>query len=123
MVPDADMDALFNHLASALSDIGIVYLHQVDHSSMGAPAIPVALTQAMRAAFKGAYIVSGGLDAERAQAAIDAGRGDLAAFGRPFISNPRLVSRLRRGAELLPADASTFYAPGPEGYIDYPVDP
>ncbi len=122
MVPDADMDALFTHLASALSDIGIAYVHQVDHSSMGAPAIPVALTHAMRAAFKGTYVVSGGRDASSAQAAIDSGRGDLAAFGRPFISNPRLVSRMRRGAELLPADASTFYAPGPEGYIDYPVE-
>jgi N-ethylmaleimide reductase len=45
------------------------------------------------------------------------------AFGRPFISNPRLVTKLRSGAALRPADHATFYSPaGPEGYIDYPVE-
>jgi N-ethylmaleimide reductase len=41
-------------------------------------------------------------------------------YGRPFISNPDLVERYRRGAPLNPLDAKTLYTPGPKGYTDYP---
>jgi len=46
---------------------------------------------------------------------------DLVAFGRPFISNPDLVRRLREGAPLNPWDKNTFYGGGAAGYIDYPA--
>lgn len=54
MQPDPDMDALDTHWAGTLFRLGIAYLHQVDPASMGALAVPAAVTQAMRAAFKGA---------------------------------------------------------------------
>ena len=57
----------------------------------------------------------------RAQAELAAGRGDLVAFGRPFIANPDLVARLRSGAVLALPDLSTFYSPGDKGYTDYPA--
>jgi N-ethylmaleimide reductase len=44
----------------------------------------------------------------------------LAAFGQPFIANPDLPARLASGVALTPPDASTFYAGGSVGYIDYP---
>jgi N-ethylmaleimide reductase len=44
------------------------------------------------------------------------------AFGRPFLANPRLPSKLKSGAALLAADMSTGYTPGPKGYIDYPLE-
>jgi len=47
------------------------------------------------------------------------GQADLIAFGRPFISNPDLVERLRQGVPLNPPDMATFYTPGPVGYTDY----
>jgi 2,4-dienoyl-CoA reductase-like NADH-dependent reductase (Old Yellow Enzyme family) len=43
------------------------------------------------------------------------------AFGRAYISNPDLVQRLKANAPLAKASSSTFYAPGPEGYTDYPA--
>jgi N-ethylmaleimide reductase len=43
------------------------------------------------------------------------------AFGRPFISNPDLVRRLREGAALNAWDSKTFYGGGARGYIDYPA--
>jgi N-ethylmaleimide reductase len=43
------------------------------------------------------------------------------AFGRPFLANPRLVSKLRSGAPLLAADMTTGYTPGEKGYTDYPL--
>jgi len=119
MRPDAKMDALYLRLIEALNEIGLVYIHVVDHSSMGAPQVSPELKAKIRAHFKGKYILSGGYDAARANADLDAQKGDLVAFGRPFISNPDLVAKLRSGAALTPPDASTFYTPGEKGYTDY----
>ncbi|MFM1892625.1 MAG: hypothetical protein RLZ44_1702, partial [Pseudomonadota bacterium] len=56
--------------------------------------------------------------------AVAGGRADLGAFGRPFISNPDLVRRLRERAPLNPPDEETFYGGGAKGYTDYPtLDP
>lgn len=117
--PDAEMDALYERLISELNNIGLVYIHVVDHSSMGAPEVSPALKAKIRAGFKGCYILSGGYDAARANADLDANKGDLVAFGRPFISNPDLVQKLQSGAPLTAPDMSTFYTPGEKGYTDY----
>ena len=60
-------------------------------------------------------------DAPRAEADLSAGRADLIAFGRPFISNPRLPTLLRDDKPLAAPDFATFYPPGEAGYTDYPV--
>jgi N-ethylmaleimide reductase len=118
-VPDAEMDALYLRLIEELNALGLLYIHIVDHSAMGAPEVSPELKARIRAAFKGKYILSGGYDVARADADLDAQRGDLVAFGRPFISNPDLVSRLKSGQELVAPDFSTFYTPGEKGYTDY----
>ncbi len=120
-VPDAEMDAVYLELVNQLNPLGLAYIHMVDHSSMGAPPVPDTLKAAVRASFKGAYILSGGYDRARADADLAAGKGDLVAFGRPFISNPSLVQKLQTAAELAPPDFGTFYTPGEKGYTDYPV--
>ncbi len=56
-----------------------------------------------------------------AQESVDAGKGDLVAFGRPFLANPDLVERLRTGADLNEPDSATFYGGGAQGYTDYPA--
>ncbi len=117
--PDAEMDAMYERLMAELSVIGLAYIHVVDHSAMGAPEVPAAVKAKIRAAFKGKYILSGGYDLARANADLDAGRGDLVAFGRPFISNPDLVEKLRNGSPLTAPDPATFYTPGEKGYTDY----
>jgi N-ethylmaleimide reductase len=90
---------------------------------MGAPQVPDALKATIRANFGGTYILSGGYtDAARAEADLAAGKGDLVAYGRSFLANPRLPSKLARGAELSTPDFNKLYTPGPEGYIDYPVE-
>ncbi len=121
MKPDADMDALYAHLANELSALGLAYLHMVDHSAMGAPAVPDAVRVALRDGFTGAFILSGGYDRARAEADLDANKGELVAFGRPFLSNPDLVARLEQGVALAPPDFATFYTPGEAGYTDYPT--
>lgn len=119
MAPDAEMDAMYERLMLELSAIGLIYIHVVDHSSMGAPEISPAVKAMIRAHFKGKYILSGGYDRARANADLDAQRGDLVAFGRPFISNPDLVEKLRNGSPLTAPDPATFYTPDEKGYTDY----
>jgi N-ethylmaleimide reductase len=115
----ADGDAQYLALVRELSALGLMYLHVLDHSAMGAPAVPAALKAALRAAFDGPFILAGGFDAASAEQALVDGQADLIAFGRPFISNPDLVERLRQGVPLNPPDMATFYTPGPVGYTDY----
>ena len=118
-VPDEEMDALYLRLIDELNALGLLYIHVVDHSAMGAPEVSPVLKAKIRAAFNGKYILSGGYDVARANADLDAQRGDLVAFGRPFISNPDLVAKLRSGQALVEPDSATFYTPGEKGYTDY----
>ncbi|CAN5672126.1 alkene reductase [soil metagenome] len=113
------IDKFYGDLAAKLSEIGLLYIHVVNHSSMGTPAPSDEVQRAIRANFKGAYILSGGYDLKRAEHDLAENRGDLVAFGRPFISNPNLVEKFKTGAKLVDADQSTFYTPGPKGYTDY----
>jgi N-ethylmaleimide reductase len=52
---------------------------------------------------------------------LDANAADLIAFGKPFISNPDLVERLKRAAPLNELDRATLYGGGEKGYTDYPT--
>ena len=65
-------------------------------------------------------MVNNGLDRALAQESLSGG-ADLVAFGRPFIANPDLVTRLRKGKTLVESDRSTWYGGGAKGYTDYPT--
>ena len=121
MAPDDTTEQQYSLLAKELKAIGIAYIHVVDHSAMGAPAVPQSVKNAIRAAFGSTIILSGGYDAARAEADLEEGKGELVAFGRPFIANPDLVKRFATGAELAQPDLNTFYTPGEKGYTDYPA--
>ncbi len=115
------MQADYTWLARQLNERGVVYIHLVDHSAMGAPAVPDTMKAAFRQLFKGALILSGGYDAARAEGDLATGKADLIAVGRPFLANPDLVARWQTGAAVNAPDMSTFYTPGPQGYTDYPT--
>ncbi len=115
-----EIDATYQYLAQQLSELGLTYVHLADMSAMGAPEVPQATKDLIRKHFNGTLILSGGYDKARAQADLEAGRGDLVAFGRPFLANPDLVERMKQDAPLNEPDYNTFYTPGPEGYTDYP---
>jgi N-ethylmaleimide reductase len=121
MAIDPAIEDTFETLAAELDRLGLVYIHLVDHSSMGAPEVKPSIKQKVRSKFKRTLILSGGYDRDRAESDLAAKKADLIAFGRPFISNPRLVTKLKTGAALLPADQATFYSPGDKGYTDYPA--
>jgi N-ethylmaleimide reductase len=120
-----EIDETYAYLAEELQKINLVYVHLVDHSSMGAPAVPAATVATIRAKFTNTIILAGGYNTVTGiEEALD-GQADLVAIGRPFIANPDLVERLQSGAPLATPDMATFYAPGPngwaEGYTDYPT--
>lgn len=120
---DEQVEDVHERLASELKKIGFVYMHIVDHSSLGGPTVPDSVKNKIRTAFGGTVILSGGYDRARAEADLAAGRGDLVAFGRPFIANPRLPSCLRDNLPLAQPDSNTFYTPDEKGYTDYPIVP
>lgn len=108
-------------LVRQLSDLGLAYLHLVDHSAMGAPPVPAELKKNLRSAFSGTCIMTGGFNAQSAEETLGNKSADLIGFGRPFISNPDLVERMKNGVKLTLPIMNTFYTAGEKGYTDYPV--
>jgi N-ethylmaleimide reductase len=121
MPPYPGMDSDYHYLATQLDVLRPLYVHLVDHSSMGAPQVPPSIKAMFRDEFNGALILSGGYDAARAEIDLEEGRCDLVAVGRPFLANPDLVARWQSGAPLNEPDMNSFYLSGPEGYTDYPA--
>ncbi len=117
---DPTYDEAYAYLAEHLNG-KVAYIHLVDHTSMGAPAVDPKITEVIREGFNGTLILSGGYDKARAEAALQSGKADLIAIGRPFLANPDLVERLKTDAPLNDPDFATFYTPGEKGYTDYPV--
>jgi N-ethylmaleimide reductase len=114
-------------VARALGRHALAYVHVIEGATGGPRELPdrpfdyAAFRAAYRAAGgQGAWMVNNGYDLALAQQALAEG-ADLVAFGRPYIANPDLVARLRRGGPFNTPDRTTFYGGGEKGYTDYPV--
>jgi N-ethylmaleimide reductase len=120
---DSNPVETFSYLARELNRLQIGYLHigEAIAGPMAAPAGTVRITPILRDIFDGTVIVNGGFDARSGNAAIARGEADLVAFGVPFLANPDLPARYRKGASLNAPDLTTFYAGEEKGYIDYPA--
>ncbi|BAT76870.1 hypothetical protein VIGAN_01493300 [Vigna angularis var. angularis] len=81
----------------------------------------VDLMQQWRRAYEGTLMCSGGFTRDSGMKAVAQGLADLVSFGRLFISNPDLVSKLKLNAPLTSYNRNTFYTSDPViGYTDYP---
>lgn len=116
---DSDPQATFAHVAGALANRGLAYLHVLEGGMGG--GVSTVDYRAIRDAFGGVYMANNGYTRERALAAVARGEADMVAFGQLFISNPDLVARLREDAPLNEPDAETFYGGDAHGYTDYPT--
>jgi N-ethylmaleimide reductase len=117
-----EIEATYKYLTEKLNNIGIAYIHLVDHSAQGAPVVPMEIKKFIRNNFKNTIILSGGYDKERAEDDIQNGLGDLVAFGRPFINNPDLVERFKNNWTLSKdLQRDLFYSAYEKGYTDYPL--
>jgi N-ethylmaleimide reductase len=118
---DSDPEATFSYAVAALNRFGLAYLHVTEMGSNAPGAAGPAFDLGkLRRIWRGTYIINGGYDRTRGDAALAAGEADLVAFGVPFLANPDLPARFARGAALNPADPATFYGGGEKGYTDYP---
>lgn len=115
--PGEDLDATYLAVLDGIAPLGIAYLSVL--------ASPVGqLTRTLRERFAGAFLINDGFgevtDLARVEELLESGIGDAVVVGRPFLANPDLAARWKRGAELNQPNPATFYGGGAEGYVDYP---
>ena len=104
----------YTHLAKALNQIGITYIHISSNST-----IPPKTFDSIRSGFSNTIILCNGVTPENAETVLQKGFADIVAFGRSFLANPDFVSRIEIGAPLNQVDFTTLYTPGEKGYTDY----
>jgi 2,4-dienoyl-CoA reductase-like NADH-dependent reductase (Old Yellow Enzyme family) len=112
---DSDPAKTFGYVASELGKRKIAFICAREHLGDD------RLGPQLKKAFGGVFIANEGFTKETAEEVLAKGEADAVAFGKDFISNPDLVERFKANAPLNKWNSATFYASGPEGYIDYPV--
>jgi 2,4-dienoyl-CoA reductase-like NADH-dependent reductase (Old Yellow Enzyme family) len=117
----ADETETWLAMARAMGQRDIAYVHLSDQTTLGQPGMPNGFVDLFRKSYGKRLLLAAGFNQETAQAALDAGRADLIAIGRLFISNPDLIERFRTGAPIVPPEPEWFYTGGRRGYIDYPA--
>lgn len=112
---DSNPQETFSYVASELGKRKIAFI--CTRENFKEPA----LTPMIKKAFGGTVIINEQMTKEMANDLIEQGIGDAVAFGRWYIANPDLVTRLRTDAPLNELVPTTMYGSGPEGYTDYPA--
>jgi N-ethylmaleimide reductase len=120
-VSDSNPQPLFDYIVDGLEALKLVYIHIVEGATGGPRDVAPFDYGSLHKRFTRAYIANNGYDFELATKQLAANAADLIAFGKPFISNPDLVERLKKGAPLNQWDKATFYGGGAKGYTDYPM--
>jgi N-ethylmaleimide reductase len=122
---DSNPRYAFGHAAAELAKLNLAYLHVIEgnesdakHYGQGYDPIPASYFKRL---FNGVLIANGGFDADKSQQYLAAGWADAISFGAPFLANPDLPERFRRGAPLNAPDVSTMYGGTERGYTDYPT--
>ncbi len=112
---DSDLTATFSYVARELGKRKLAFICTREHEAAD------SISPLLKREFGGPLVANEGYTRESAEAAVGRGDADAVAFGKLFIANPDLPERLRAGAPLNEWNAATFYADGPEGYVDYPA--
>jgi len=115
-----DAQEVYDYVVAALERLGLGYMHIVEGATQGPRDYAPFDYAQLKSLFSGLYMANNNYDLALAEEMLSEGRADLIAFGRPFITNPDLVERLRTGVKLAPSDDKThWYGGGAEGYTDY----
>ena len=114
-ISDSNPRETFGYVARELGRRGLSFLCLREHAGEG------RLGPYLKEQFGGVVIANENYTREQAERVLAAGEADAVAWGKLFIANPDLPERFARGVALNTPDTSTFYAPGPGGYIDYPA--
>ncbi|TFK62756.1 NADH:flavin oxidoreductase/NADH oxidase, partial [Pluteus cervinus] len=121
----------FTHYATQLKERfpKLAYLHVVEPRIAGTETIKVEVPNESNDFLRkiwspGVVISAGGYTRESAIRTTEE-KGDVIGFGRYFISNPDLPTRIQKDIPWTKYDRQTFYTPGESqttavGYLDYP---
>lgn len=112
---DSNPLALFSYVAEQLSLRNVAYIFARESQDF-----PGRVGPQVKQKFNGAWIANEGLTRQSAEALIERGDADAAAFGKLYIANPDLVARFRQQGPFNELNNATIYAPGATGYTDYP---
>ena len=118
---DSDPQALFEAYVKEIEKRGPVYLHVIEGQTGGERDKNGFDYHALRQRFSRTYMGNNDYDLDLAVKRLEAGEVDLVCYGKLFISNPDLVTRLRLGAPLNAYDHDTFYGGDERGFTDYPA--
>lgn len=112
----------FDYIVENLNNYDLAYLHLSEpfNDVTEVPGAEPNIAKHYRPLYKGTLMINSMFNRERGNQVIKDNLADLVAFGKPFISNPDLVERFEKNAELARWDENTFYTPGEKGYTDYP---
>ncbi|WP_350202053.1 alkene reductase [Gracilimonas sp.] len=105
--------------AKILESIGIGYIHIAEADWDDAPEMTLEFRNAFRNTFSGKMIYAGKYNLKKAVKAIHDGWADMIGFGRPFIANPDLPTRLKYGIALNKGNPDTYFGGTEIGYTDY----
>ncbi|WP_088072511.1 alkene reductase [Gottfriedia luciferensis] len=100
-----DPDYAIRTFIDAFKEVGATLLHPSIMQFERILADGKTMHQLVRKYWDGAIVGVGTLDPEMANKALEEGTIDVAAFGRPLISNPDLLNRLKNGKEIEEYDA------------------
>lgn len=116
---DENPEETYRTLLKAVDHLGLAYCHLIHTPNKGFDSLEL-----VRANFSGPVIENCGLTLEKAQEVIATGKAEAVSFGIPFIANPDLVDRFRKGAPLAEGNRETYYTGSGDdrvGYTDYPT--
>jgi len=96
--------AVFDYLLPELEKRNLAYLHGgiFDDSTTLESLEGKTTSEFLRAGYKGTLVGVGSYSFESAKEAINEGKFDLIAIGRPLIANPDYISKVTNGEELVP---------------------
>jgi N-ethylmaleimide reductase len=118
---EEDPHKTYIEAVNVLEEVGIAYLSLAEADWENAPELPEDFRADVRKAFSGKILYAGKYTPERGVRVVEAGWGDLIAFGRPFIANPDLPERIAHSWPFNPVDPATMYGGTDKGYTDYPA--
>ena len=125
MTVDEDTVPLFEALIDRVNAYRLAYVHFTEpflpNQLNGVAGALADVAGYFRARCQAPLLANGGFDQAQAEAWLAEDHCDAVAFGRPFIANPDLPERFRRGAPLNAPDPETFYQGDEKGYVDYPA--
>lgn len=118
-ISDSDPPALVAHVAEQFERRRAAFL-ELRHNQHD-DAAEEELARIARGILSVPLLRNGGYGRDDGEADLAAGKADAIVYGKPFIANPDLVERFRRGSALNAVDFATLYTPGAHGYTDYPA--